>query len=83
MPRSRSLPRDLAARDLRRAVGASIRAAREARGWTQTRLAILCDVSSVTVSRWEAGSRALTLDDLSALATAFEAAPVDLLRRAA
>jgi transcriptional regulator with XRE-family HTH domain len=72
MPRARSLPRTLAARSLRRLVGAAIRAEREARGWTQTRLAVLCGVASSTLSRWESGSAALSIDDLAALASAFE-----------
>ena len=38
-------------------IGAAIRAAREAKGWTQPDLAAKIQVARETVSRWETGAK--------------------------
>lgn len=55
-------------------VGARIREAREARGWTQTQLAreLPGTVDGASVSRWETGKVMPQPDTLDALATALE-----------
>jgi transcriptional regulator with XRE-family HTH domain len=49
-------------------VGQRIRAAREARGWSQGELAARLDRTQTAISYWEAGRRALGIDDLVAVA---------------
>ena len=53
--------------------------ARQARGWTQERLAEAVDIEPVTLSRWETGSRALSLSTLARIAEVLEVGLGDLL----
>lgn len=54
------------------ALGARIRAARDAKGWKQKELAAAVRVEPVTVSRWENGHNQPDLDKLDDLAEALE-----------
>lgn len=70
MPRGRARICSLDVRRWRRAVGRALRSAREARGWSQMRLALTVGVSQATLSRWESGSGAMLVEDLARVAAA-------------
>ena len=59
--------------------GANVRAAREARGWTQEELAHRTGLAVVQVSRIERGVREVRLTTVLRLITGLEARPDDLL----
>ncbi|MEO3860915.1 helix-turn-helix transcriptional regulator [Acrocarpospora sp. B8E8] len=65
-----------------RAIGVRIRAAREARGWTQTDLADRTGYTQATISRWEGGHRDITAIDLLRVADALGVTAADLLPKA-
>ncbi|WP_405061475.1 helix-turn-helix domain-containing protein [Kribbella sp. NBC_01505] len=54
-------------------LGASVRAMREDRGWTQTRLAEAAGMTQSALARFEAGGTIPTLALLERIARAFEA----------
>lgn len=56
----------------RRALGGRIRTAREARGWTQPRLAERAEISRDSVYRTELGTRAASIDILLRIARALD-----------
>lgn len=58
--------------DFRRRVGARIRRAREAKGWTQTQLAQTMGVADAQVSRWETGRYLPVVPTLEQLAEVLE-----------
>ncbi|WP_236718563.1 ImmA/IrrE family metallo-endopeptidase [Actinoplanes sp. TFC3] len=60
-------------------VGQRIRAAREARGWSQGALASRLGRTQTAVSYWESGNRALALDDLIAVAEVLGVSTASLL----
>ena len=60
-------------------IGATLRATRIARGVTQADLARQLGVDRVTISRYEAGSRPMTVATLLHLAAFLEVSPSDLL----
>jgi transcriptional regulator with XRE-family HTH domain len=60
--------------------GASVRAAREARGWTQEELAHKSGLATVQVSRIERGVREIRLTTLVRLLTALDVTPNKLMR---
>jgi transcriptional regulator with XRE-family HTH domain len=60
-------------------VGTALRAIRVARGVTQEDLARLLGVDRVTISRYEAGTRPMTIPTLLHLATFLDVPPNDLL----
>lgn len=60
-------------------VGRRIRAAREALGWSQGELARRVDRTQTAISYWEAGRRALGVDDLIDLARVLRVPTADLL----
>lgn len=78
MPRGRHRLCTVDARRVRRAIGAAIRQAREARGWSQLRLCAACAVSQATLSRWESGEGSLRVEDLYRVACALELGARDL-----
>lgn len=59
--------------------GASVRAAREARGWTQEDLSARSELAVVQVSRIERGAREVRLTTILKLLRALDARPDDLL----
>ncbi len=59
--------------------GANVRAAREAKGWTQEDLASASGLATVQVSRVERGVREIRLTTLLRLVTALEIKPNRLL----
>lgn len=68
-----------AATDTTTWVAAQIRAARTARGWSQSELAERLERTQTAISYWEAGKRAPGLDDLLDLAGALNVPVEDLL----
>lgn len=52
---------------------------RKERGYSQEHLAALCDVSDLTVGRWERGETWPKPENLSLLAVAFDCRPEDLI----
>ncbi len=58
---------------------AALRSVREARGWSQYRLAKHLDVDESTVSRWESGNRTPTLPMLYRIAEALGCRVADLV----
>lgn len=60
---------------------AAMRAAREAKGWSQGRLAAELDLAVVTVSTWERGGQAPEPPTFVLLAAALDIDPGDLLDR--
>ncbi len=58
---------------------AALRAAREARGWSQYRLAHHIGVDESTVSRWESGNRTPTLPMLYRIAEVLGCRAADLV----
>lgn len=61
------------------AVGRALRAARERRGMTQRDLGLKIGRAHTSISYWEAGKRALTVDHLVMLADALGEDPAALL----
>ncbi|MBE3589967.1 MAG: helix-turn-helix transcriptional regulator [Firmicutes bacterium] len=59
--------------------GQKIRAAREAKGWSQARLARAIGTDDSTISRYESDNRAVSLRRLSLIAKALGVAVHDLL----
>ena len=72
MPRTRD-------QELLREIGRRVGEARTDRGFTQERLAEVVGIEPVTLSRWEAGHRALSLSTLRAIAEALDVGLGDLL----
>lgn len=72
MPRSRD-------EELLRAVGQRVGQIRREQGWTQERLAEAIGLQSISLSRLENGSRALSLSTLGRIADALEVSLGDLL----
>jgi Zn-dependent peptidase ImmA (M78 family)/DNA-binding XRE family transcriptional regulator len=62
-------------------VGQRIRTLRERRGWSQAEVAARMGCTQTAVSYWEAGRRALRLDELLALARVLGVSPAELLPR--
>lgn len=60
-------------------VGQLLRAARTARGWTQADLAARVHRHQMSISYWETGQRASTVDDLITVAWALGVTPAELL----
>ena len=60
-------------------IGDRIRAARQARGLTQTELAKLCFTSQPAVADWEAGRRTPKTDTLQRIANALRVKTSELL----
>ena len=71
---------DRMASDYRSRVGARIRLAREAKGWTQRRLARELDVAEAQVSRWENGRAMPSPQSLEACARALDVMAETFLR---
>jgi len=61
------------------ALGARLAQLRRDRGWTQERLAEAMSVEPVSLSRWETGSRALSISVLAVAADKLEVSLGDLL----
>jgi len=61
-------------------LGQRIRDARKKVRLTQTDVALRCDVSVATVSRWEGGQRTPKMDSLRALAKALGVTMASLVR---
>ena len=72
MPRRRDV-------QLLRSLGARLQEIRKDAGWTQEELAEAIDVEAVTVSRYETGSRALSLTLLARVAQALDVTLSELL----
>jgi len=64
--------------ETQRAIGARIRALREARTITQTQLAIVAGLSRPTLANYEAGRQTMTVRALDAIARALGVALRDL-----
>lgn len=64
---------------LRRAFGSRVKMFREQHGWTQQHLADLAEVSRTHVTEIEGGRRAVNLETLHRLATAFDLTAAKLL----
>lgn len=60
---------------MRRALGAAIRFEREGNGWDQRQLAVKMGIHASAVSRIESGDRAVTFEEVIALAGAFDVLP--------
>lgn len=68
---------------LNQQIGKRLQQVRVDRGYTQKQLAkLLGDTSDVSVSRWEKGSRSLSIDQLLKLCTVLQVNPLVLLRNA-
>lgn len=63
-----------------RAVGAQIRALREAKGWTQPKLAEASDISVAYISSVELGHRNVSLVNLCVLASSLGVDVAELVR---
>jgi transcriptional regulator with XRE-family HTH domain len=64
-----------ATRQIKAIIADNVRDARQARGWTQSQLAIVLGVESMAVSRWERGKVAPSAANLQALANTLERDP--------
>ena len=65
--------------DIRRRVGTNVKAARDARGWSQEELADRAELHRTYISGVERGVRNPTITVLERLATALQVAPGRLL----
>ena len=72
MPRNRD-------ETLLRAVGQRVAQARKAQGWTQERLSEAVGIEAISLSRWETGTRALSLSTLALIADVLEVGLGDLV----
>lgn len=63
-----------------KAVGGRVRALREAKGWTQPRLAEASDISVAYISSVELGHRNISLVNLCVLARSLDADPASLVQ---
>jgi transcriptional regulator with XRE-family HTH domain len=67
---------------IRRAVGRSLRAMREAKGFSQAKVASTLGTTQATVSRWESGAATPDAVDIAKLATVYETATLPGLQEA-
>jgi transcriptional regulator with XRE-family HTH domain len=65
--------------ELNEFIGWHIRSLRLSFGWTHTDLSVQVNRHVATVAGWEAGTRAISVADLVAVAEAFDVAPGSLL----
>jgi transcriptional regulator with XRE-family HTH domain len=65
----------------RQIFASNLRRERLARQWTQEELALRVGITQGYLSEMESGSRNVSLDMLDQVCAAFEANPVDMLRR--